>query len=146
MPNPLPPLLLIALAAPTAAGDEARLTQLIVRERIVIRVPRVAPVGRTALPMPPKPVTWRETKGPKCIPARGMAGMMISAPKQVDLMLIGGKRVRARLNGDCKPLDFYNGFYLRPDGDGMICAARDSIRMRSGASCGIDAFKTLVAK
>ncbi len=152
MPSPLPPLLLLALAAPAAAvaDDKVVLAQLVIRERIVIRVPRVAPpgalpVGRTALPAPPKATTWREKKGPKCIPAQGMAGAMISSPKQVDLVLIGGKRVRAKLDGACKPLDFYEGFYLRPARDGMICADRDAIKVRSGASCGIDEFKTLVA-
>lgn len=155
MASPLPPLLLLALAAPASGVDRGpaappRLTQMTIRERVVIRVPRVAPpgampVGRTP-PRAPKPVAWRETKGPKCIPAQGMAGAMITAPKQVDLVLMGGKRLRAKLDGDCKPLDFYGGFYLRPSQDGMICADRDSIKMRSGASCGIDTFKTLVAK
>ena len=136
---------LLSLVAPASAADPVRIAQVTVRERIVIRVPRVVvPVGRTTLP--PKAMTWREKKGPKCIPAQGMAGAMITAPKQVDLVLMGGKRVRAKLDGDCKPLDFYGGFYLRPSGDGMICADRDSIRMRSGASCGIDSFKSLVAK
>ena len=150
MARSLSPLLLLSLAAPAAAVDETRVTRLTIRERIVIRVPRVAPagtapVGRTPLPAS-KPLVWRETKGPKCIPAQGMAGAMITAPKQVDLVLMGGKRVRAKLDGDCKPLDFYGGFYLRPSADGMICADRDSIKMRSGASCGIDNFKTLVAR
>ena len=149
MARSLPLLLLFALGAP-ASADSVRVTQMTVRERIVIRVPRVAapgglPVGRATLPVP-KPVTWKETKGPKCIAAQGLAGALISAPKQVDLVLIGGKRVRAKLDGDCKPLDFYGGYYLRPAADGMICAARDGIKMRSGASCGIDTFKTLVAK
>ena len=137
-------LLLFALGAP-ASADSVRFTQMTVRERIVIRVPRVPGVGGAALPVP-KPVTWKETKGPKCIAAQGLAGALISAPKQIDLVLIGGKRVRAKLDGDCKPLDFYGGYYLRPAADGMICAARDGIKMRSGASCGIDVFKTLVAR
>lgn len=142
----LSPILLLALSVPAAAlaGDQVRLAQLTIRERIIIRVPRMAPPGRTPLPAP-TPIQWREKKGPKCIPAQGMAGAMITSPKEVDLVLVGGKRVRAKLDGDCKPLDFYAGFYLRPARDGMICADRDAIKIRSGASCGIDAFKTLVA-
>ncbi len=51
MPSPLPPLLLLALAAPVAAtaGDGVQLAQVTIRERIIIRVPRVAPAG--ALPV-----------------------------------------------------------------------------------------------
>ena len=148
MARALIPILLLALAAPAAALDETRVAQLTIRERLIIRVPQVPapgalPVGRTPLP-PLKPITWREIKGPKCIPAQGMAGAMITSPKQVDLVLIGGKRVRAKLERACRPLDFYRGFYLRPAADGMICADRDAIKIRSGASCGIDEFKTLV--
>lgn len=152
MARALFPVLLLALAAPAAAlaDDEKRLTQLTIRERIIIRVPRVAPpgavpVGRTPLP-PAKPIKWKEAKGPQCIPAQGMAGAMITSPRQVDLVMAGGRRLRAKLERDCRPIDFYKGFYLRPARDGMICADRDAIKVRSGASCGIDEFKTLVAQ
>ena len=141
--------LLVTLAALAAAplGAQAtwptgeRLARLTVQQRVVIRVPRM-PVA--ALPAP-VPVVWKEKKGPKCVPARGLAGALISPPKQVDLVLVGGKRVRAKLDGDCRPLDFYSGFYVRPSRDGMICADRDAIRVRSGASCRIDEFKLLQA-
>ncbi len=54
--------------------------------------------------------------------------------------MAGGKRLRAHLDDDCGPMDFYNGFYLRPKADGKVCADRDVLRMRSGASCGIAKF------
>lgn len=144
MPHPALPVTLLALALPAlVAGDRAGsrvgLAQLTLHERIVIRVPQV--VG----PPAPAPVRWKEKKGPKCVAAASMAGALITARNQVDLVLVGGKRVRVRLDGDCKPLDYYGGFYLRPSGDGMICADRDAIRVRSGASCGIDQFKLLQA-
>ena len=142
MPNPLPSLLLLALAAPALAGDGVQLAQLTIRQRVVIRVPRMPP---PAAPIAaPAAIKWKERKGPRCIPAQGMAGAMITSPKEVDLVLIGGKRLRAKLDGACRPLDFYAGFYLRPARDGMICADRDAIKVRSGASCGIDEFRTLV--
>jgi hypothetical protein len=142
------PLTMLALAAPGAAtaGDETRWAQLTVRERVIIRVPRMTPPApaATGAKAAVAPVKWKERKGPKCIGAQGMAGAMITAPKQVDLVLLGGKRLRAKLNRDCKPLDFYAGFYLRPAKDGMICADRDAIKVRSGASCLIDDFRLLV--
>lgn len=151
MPRALLPVLLLALVAPAAALDgQMRVAQLTIRERLIIRVPRVVVPGVVAVgrapPIPVRPTVWREAKGPKCIRAQAMAGAMITSPKQVDLVLIGGKRVRARLERACRPLDFYAGFYLRPARDGMICADRDAIKIRSGASCGIDEFKTLVAR
>lgn len=141
MPHPALPVTLFALAL--AAGDgRARgveVAQFTIHERIVIRVPRmpVAPVPR------PQPIRWKERHGPKCVMAASMAGALVSAPDQVDLVLVGGKRVRAKLDSDCRPLDYYSGFYVRPAADGMICAKRDPIRVRSGASCGIDRFRVL---
>lgn len=145
MPYPALPVTLLALMLPAlAAGDGApvrrqrgvELTQLTIHERIVIRVPM------TAVP-PPRPIKWKEMKGPKCIVAATMAGAIVSAPDQVDLVMLGGQRIRAKLESDCRPLDFYSGFYVRPAADGMICAERDPIRVRSGASCPIDQFRTL---
>lgn len=138
--------LLALAAAPGAVAQERpligdQLAQLSIQQRIVIRVPRMPVATSPAL----KPIEWKEKKGPKCVPAQGMAGALISAGKQVDLVLVGGKRVRAKLDRDCTPLDFYSGFYVRPSKDGMICADRDAIRVRSGASCQIDEFKLLQA-
>ena len=145
MPQFALPVTLLALAVPVAAVadapvDQVELAQLTIRERIVIRVPMAS---RAAPAAAPAPIRYKEKKGPRCIPAQTMAGALISAPNQVDLVLIGGKRVRAKLDGDCKPLDFYSGFYVRPAKDGMICADRDAIRVRSGAACEIDQFRLL---
>lgn len=138
----VPPLLLLAALAPAAAmgDDRVEVAQLFFRERIVIRVPRM-PVQPVAAP-----IEWKEKKGPKCLPIATMAGAVITSPTQVDLVLKGGGRMRAKLDGDCKPLDFYSGFYIRPTTDGQVCADRDAIRVRSGASCPIDTFRKLVPK
>lgn len=147
MPHPGLPVTLLALALPVlgagdrVAGARVEMAQLTIRERIVIRVPRM-PMAATPAP---KPIKWKEKKGPKCVAAAGMAGALISARNQVDLVMVGGKRLRVKLDGDCKPLDYYGGFYLRPSGDGMICADRDAIRVRSGASCEIEQFRLLQA-
>lgn len=158
MIHPAIPLLLLALAVPAADAlpdppvqgqNGARVTQMVIRERMIIRVPRVAmplptPVGRMPPDMP-MPVRWKEKKGPKCLAAAELAGAMISRPGTIDIALTTGKRMRAVLNEDCQPLDAYSGFYIRPGADGMVCADRDAIRARSGATCPIDTFKTLVA-
>lgn len=158
MIHPAIPALLLALAVPAADAlpeppgpgqGSVRVTQVTIRERMIIRVPRVAmpvpaPVGRVSLDAP-TPVKWKERKGPKCLAAAEFAGAMISRPGTIDIALTTGKRMRAVLNEDCQPLDAYSGFYIRPGADGMVCADRDAIRARSGATCPIDTFKTLVA-
>lgn len=136
------PLALLALAAPALAsiGERWELAQLTVRQRVIVRVPRMAP------PAPPKPIRWVEKRGPKCIPVGALAGAMVTERAKLDLVLRGGQRVRAELEDDCHGLDFYRGFYLKPSADGMVCADRDSVRSRSGARCPIDRFRKLVPK
>jgi hypothetical protein len=108
--------------------------QLTIRQQLIIRVP--------ARPQQSAPVQWKEKNGPKCVPAGALAGAQVSR-EGVDLLLRGGQRVRAKLSR-CAPLDYYSGFYVRPGLDGRICQDRDTIRVRSGGSCEIDAFRTLV--
>lgn len=143
MPHPTAAFFLIASA--TALGSSAQqgvldglqLAQVTVRERIIIRVPRNA--------APPPKIRWVEKKGPKCIAADQLGGAIVGT-RSVDLVLRGGNRVRAILDGDCPALDFYSGFYLKSSGDGQICARRDTIRSRSGDSCEISVFKQLVPR
>lgn len=148
------PLALLAIAAPAAAvaddPDAVVLAQLTIRERIIIRLPRVprpqVQPAATARAAPPTPVRYKEGKGPSCVAAGSLAGAAIRKENVVDLSLAGGTMLRAQLDGDCAPLDFYSGFYLRPAADGQVCAGRDAIRVRSGASCTIKRFRTLTPR
>ncbi len=145
MSHPLIPAVLLALAVPVLAAVDAgvgepgaeggQVTTMTFHERIIVRVPRLGP--------PPPEVAWKEKHGPRCIAAGDLAGALVSAPGVVDLVLAGNRRVRARLDNRCAPLDFYSGFYLKPSPDGRICADRDAIRVRSGSSCQIDRFSVL---
>jgi hypothetical protein len=148
------PATLLALAGPAAAVvrdvpssghglDGVQLAQVSIHERIIIRVPRMSPMpARVIAPR----VEWKEHKGPKCVAVSEIAGAMLNKEGAVDLLMDDGARLRAKLDGDCKPLDYYSGFYLKPGADGMICKERDAIRMRSGARCEIEGFKSLRAK
>jgi hypothetical protein len=142
-------LILLALA-PGASVDESRIekvevAQLTVHQRIIIRIPRMSVPPRQPV-QPQSPVTWSEKKGPKCVMMGDLVGAAISAPDSIDLMIDDGSRVRAKLDDDCPPLDYYSSYYLKPTPDGMVCADRDAIRSRSGGSCPIEEFKRLVAK
>ena len=141
-------LLLVADDAPTRLLrpiDGSSWAQVTVRERVVIRVPRMTVRTLAAGPRPAlPPITWVEKKNEKCVRANALAGAAVTRPDSVDLVLVGGKRVRARFERKCPALDFYSGFYMRGTRDGMICADRDVIRSRSGGECRIDALKTLV--
>lgn len=140
------PMIVSAHASPQLDGT--RWAQLTLRERVVIRIPRVSaqatrPQGTERSG---KPVEWEEKKAPKCIATQHLAGAAVTRDGDVDLILNNGGRLRAKLDDDCPTLAFYAGFYLKPATDGMICADRDALRSRSGARCEIARFRTLVPK
>ena len=123
---------------PSAAAP-MQFAQLAVRQQVLLRVPvRLRPA-----PQRDSQVEWKESKGPKCVPARSIAGATALRQKSFDLLLHDRTRIRARLDRSCPALDYYYGFYISPDEDGLICADRDSIRSRVGGECQIDAFRKL---
>jgi hypothetical protein len=115
-----------------------RFSQMIVQQQITVRVR-----GRNPDREPPPQIKWKEGKGPKCIPAGSIAGAALIGPSSVDIILRDNRRLRIRLERSCPALDFYRGFYIRPNPDGRICADRDAIRSRMGGQCEIDAFRML---
>lgn len=131
--------LLTALLASSEEPSPSRegVSIMTVEERLIIRVP-VAPRPRVR-------IRWDEEKGPKCVPAGAIARAFLSGPDSIDFVLRGRQFVRAELDSDCEGLDFYGGFYVQPE-DRRICARRDTIRSRVGASCRIEKFHTLVPK
>jgi hypothetical protein len=131
------PALLALFAVQPAAVSES-VTRLVVQDEVILRVP-VLP--RTVVPR----IEWIERKGPKCIPAAAIRRAVLSGPEEVDFVLTNRRRVRAHFDEDCPALDFYGGFYLRPE-DERLCAGRDSIHSRMGGSCTIERFWHLVPK
>ncbi|MFW2852931.1 hypothetical protein ACM61V_13545 [Sphingomonas sp. TX0543] len=142
--------LLVSARAPDAddmAGTQW--AQVIIRERMIIRIPRVdsspEPPRPLYRPAPPPPARWREQSAPKCVPADSIVAARMNEG-DVDLETIDGRRLRAKLDDACPTLKFYTGFYLKRTGDGMICAKRDALRSRSGARCEIAYFRALVPR
>ena len=127
----LPMLLGLGIAAP----DEApRVRSLVVEGQIILRVP-VRP--------PPRRIQLVERDGPRCIASGAIRGAFLSGPDHVDFLMAGRRLVRAELSDDCPALDFYEGFYLNSE-DKRICADRDAIRSRVGATCRIERFHRLI--
>jgi hypothetical protein len=120
----------------SAAGDQPRVRTLVVQDQLIVRVPISPPRGH---------IEWTDREGPNCISARAIRGAMLSGSDSVDFILGRGQRVRAQLSSDCPALDFYDGFYLKPD-DHRVCADRDVIRSRMGGSCRIEQFRLLAPK
>ncbi|MEA3000984.1 MAG: hypothetical protein QOH04_3078 [Sphingomonadales bacterium] len=124
-------------AEPPRRPAAVQYSQIIVREQIVVRVPvRLRDGGDAG-------IRWKEKKGPKCVPMRQVMGVAQIGGSSVDLILRDRSRLRAKLDSNCPALDYYYGFYVTPNPDGLICADRDVIRSRMGGECGIDKFRTL---
>ena len=119
--------------------NDVTVTRLVVQDEVILRVP-VQPHS-----MGPS-IDWHEKKGPKCIPASLIRRSSLSGAEEVDFILSGGSRVRARLEEDCPALDFYGGFYLQYGRDQQICAGRDAVQSRMGRSCLIERFRLLIPK
>jgi hypothetical protein len=141
------PALVAAQQSPAPDGpmlDGVELAQVTVRERMIIRV-RPARRVRGGPASAPPPV-WSERRARRCVPVEALAGVGVSRGGDVDLMLVDGRRLRAKLGEDCPTLSFYGGFYLRPGRDGQLCGGRDVLRARSGAACPILRFRMLEAR
>jgi hypothetical protein len=122
-------------SAAQSSGDDQVVRRVIVQDEVIFRIPIRPRVSR--------PIEWVEHKGPKCIPANMLAGAMLSGPSSIDFVLRNRQFVRAKMDSDCPALDYYDSFYLQPDDD-LVCAKRETIRIRSGGSCRIEKFKWLV--
>ena len=115
--------------------------QLTIERRIIIRVPAL--VTRRSGPAPQEEIEWKEKKTGRCLPMKSIVGAAIKEGDSVDLILADQRRVRAKLDS-CRSADFYQGFYMEPTGDDLLCADRDMIHARNGAMCEIEAFRRLV--
>jgi len=135
-------ILLLALTGgpdEDAAPEPTRYAQLTLRQQIIVRIPSGPQAAAALAP----PAEWKEGKGVKCIAADMVAGATAPSRDSVDLLLRDRTRIRAKLENSCPALDYYNGFYISPNAEGMICADKQSIRSRMGGECEIDALKTL---
>ena len=126
---------LIGMAAAQGADEPSGVRRLVVRDEVILRVPL-----RPRM-MPPA-IEWIERKGPECINAASIRGAMLAGREHVDFLMFNRSRVRAEFDDDCPALDFYGGFYLKPE-DERLCADRDFVHSRVGGSCRIERFRRL---
>ena len=140
--------LMVAALGNTSAEPSAispmQFAQLTIRREIMLRIPIQNRPSPAAVAKQSR-YEWKEKRGPKCVPARSIIAATGLSQKSVDLVLRDRTRLRARFGRNCPALDYYYGFYVSPNPDGLICADRDSIRSRVGGECGIDRFRALHA-
>lgn len=137
---------LLFLAAPgvsTEPPDWLRAIELLQQQHATVHVPRVT-VTTTIIMRSTVPVPLKEKKADDCVKINRIAGYSVNRANSIDLLLSDGKLLRVNLGDDCPALGFYSGFYVKPTKDQKICAGRDAFRSRSGRSCAIQNFRSLV--
>ena len=141
--------------APSAPGwlateawrKESEAHQVRIRQEIMIRVSPRRPNTREMV------ADWRrvlprrydQRKIGKCLPARSIVAVQTVSPRDLVLYLSDSRMIRAQLRKTCNARDYYLGFYIEPNEDGELCAGRDILRARNGATCKIGAIRQLVA-
>jgi hypothetical protein len=126
--------LLVGFAAAGTGPSRPTVTRLVQNDELILRVPV----------QPPQPrIEWQQGRALRCVPVRAIRGAALSGPENIDVLLGHRQRVRANFAADCPAIDFYGGFYLKPQ-DGKLCAGRDLVYSRMGGSCRIEGFHLLV--
>ncbi len=134
-----------ALPLPAPEADQVRIEQ-----RVTIRIgPRPAP-----MPMMPSAMFDQdefsggsriiERKMGKCLPLAAIAGVSPAAKNRLVLVLRDNRVVRATLDKSCQGRDFYSGFLVARNADGLVCTGRDELLARSGAKCKVSGYKQLI--
>lgn len=131
----------VSASAPFASAQTQRSGQVTIREQLIIRVPVRTPQMTPSASL----FSWKEHKGPRCLPLRNIVAAAHVEPNSVDFILRDRHRVRARLDKRCPDLDRRYGFYITPNADGQLCQDRDTIRTRIGGQCDIERFRNLEA-
>ncbi|MEO7248510.1 MAG: hypothetical protein ABIW31_08655 [Novosphingobium sp.] len=126
--------------------------QVSIEQHITIRIAPRAPSNADPrigmfTDMPERSAAQRLTERAmgKCLAIDGVAGVQIAASNKLVLFLRDARVVTAGLDKGCNAQDFYAGFYVARSADGMMCAGRDKLQSRNGASCKLGKLHQLVA-
>ena len=125
--------------------------QVRIEQRVIIRISPSSPAAREQMManlrrQGASPTNYEEEKLDGCIAIAGIAGVQ-PAPQQNRLLLFMRDRriLSAALERACNPRDYYSGFYIERSEDGQLCARRDLLQSRAGASCKVAQLNRLVA-
>lgn len=142
------------MAAIRRQQDRAR--QVRIEQRVIIRIMP----GRVGRPLPPNArdprrglfAEFEERGGPRlverrmsqCVPVGGIEAVQPDGPSRLLLFMRDQRIVSAALEKGCNARDYYSGFLIDRTSDGQICASRDKLQSRTGASCTMNKLRQLV--
>jgi hypothetical protein len=97
------------------------------------------------IPRGDAPPRYREKKLGGCIAIDDIAGAQPVEDNRLLLFMRDHRVLSAALERACDADDFYLGFYVERNADGMLCSKRDKLQARSGANCEVERLSRLVA-
>ena len=127
-----------------------RLGQVRIEQRVIVRIAPSSPAAREQmmadLRSRASATSYREERLRGCVAISGIVGVQ-PAPEQNRLLLFMRDRriLSAALERACSAREYYAGFYVERSEDGQICANRDLLQSRAGASCRVAELNRLVA-
>lgn len=135
--------------------EQDRARQVRIEQRVIIRVsPGFLGRGGPPLRDPRRGLfsEFAERSGPRfierrtaqCVPVAGIAAVQADGPSRLILFMRDQRLISAALEKGCNARDFYSGFMIERTSDGMICAARDTLRSRTGANCGLGKLRQMI--
>jgi hypothetical protein len=142
-------------STPFEVLKEARIApelgQVRIEQRVIIRISPSSPAAREQMMadlrrQSTRPTSYQEEKLDGCIAIANIVGVE-PAPEQNRLLLFMRDRriLSAALERACNPRDYYSGFYVERSEDGQLCAKRELLQSRTGASCKVTQLSRLVA-
>jgi len=133
------------------ARGPLQLGQVRIEQRVIIRISPGTGAAREQMladlrRQGPAATAYQEEKLNGCIAVSNIAGME-PAPEQNRILLFMRDRriLSAALERACNARDYYSGFYVERNEDGQLCARRDLLQSRAGASCKVAQLNRLVA-
>lgn len=121
--------------------------QVRIEQRVTIRISPLGPSPRQSL-MPEVPSVrlsdLEERDAGKCVPLRSIRGVQSTRDNRLLFYLRDQRVLSVRLKKACRAQDFYSGFYVEPQADGMLCVKRDVLRSRTGANCELTEINRLI--
>ncbi|RDC60208.1 hypothetical protein HME9302_01408 [Alteripontixanthobacter maritimus] len=129
--------------------QEPKTYQIRIQRRVIVRISPRRSTGRRDLDaqsaQPVNQTRLRQQKMGKCLPVTSIAGVQPGNDNKLVLFLRNRGLVGVHLDKACRARDFYSGFYVERNSDGLVCAGRDMLQSRSGAKCDVAEMVRLVA-
>ena len=121
--------------------------QVRIEQRLTIRIaprPPAMPDFLDELPANGFAPRVVERKIGRCLPISAIAGVQASGDNKLILFMRDRRIVSATLEKACRARDFYSGFYVARNSDGLLCVERDELQSRSGSNCQLKGMKQLI--